>query len=142
MLDFYCADQAEDESIPSFATWIEGFLSQISEMWMWMPHFKSQGAVPSGECLNSSSWLERHSPTVQLTVDIESKEKEAELLAEQKSLPHSDPWAKLVGRANEDQIIINGHPVTALLDTGIVHCSFCALFIDQLWSHSHLHLLS
>ena len=32
MWDFYCADQAEDESIPSFATWIEGLLSQISKM--------------------------------------------------------------------------------------------------------------
>ena len=27
--DFYCADQSEDESIPSFATQIEGLLSQI-----------------------------------------------------------------------------------------------------------------
>ena len=29
-----------------------------------------------------------------------------------------DPWTRLVGRANEEQIVINGHPVTALLDTG------------------------
>ena len=36
----------------------------------------------------------------------------------QKNTPHSDPWAKLVGKANEDQIVINGHPVTSLLDTG------------------------
>ena len=29
-----------------------------------------------------------------------------------------DPWTRLIGRANEEQIVINGHPVTALLDTG------------------------
>ena len=40
-----------------------------------------------------------------------------------------DPWARLIGRANEEQIVINGHPVTALLDTGsqVTHNSeaFC-----------------
>ena len=40
-----------------------------------------------------------------------------------------DPWTRLIGRANEEQIIINGHPVTALLDTGsqVTHVSeaFC-----------------
>ena len=58
-----------------------------------------------------------------------TKEKEAEVLVEQKNLSPSDPWAKLVGRANEDHIVINGHPVTALLDTGgqVTHISetFC-----------------
>ena len=29
MQDFYCVDQGEEESIPSFATWVEGLLSQI-----------------------------------------------------------------------------------------------------------------
>ena len=56
-------------------------------------------------------------------------EKEAESLAGQEDLPHADLWAKLVGRVNEDQIVINGHPVTALLDTGnqVTHVSkaFC-----------------
>ena len=28
---FYCADQGEEESIPSFATWVEGLLSQIQD---------------------------------------------------------------------------------------------------------------
>ena len=31
MWDFYCADQGEEESIPSFATWVEGPLSQIQD---------------------------------------------------------------------------------------------------------------
>ena len=38
-------------------------------------------------------------------------------------------WEKLVGRANEERIFINGQPVTALLDTGsqVTHVShdFC-----------------
>ena len=62
----------------------------------------------------------RHSPIVQLNIGTESttEEKEAESLVGQEDLPHADLWAKLVGRANEDQIVINEHPVTALLDTG------------------------
>ena len=49
------------------------------------------------------------------------KEKEAEELIKE----HNNPWTKLIGRANEDQIMINGHPVTALLDTGsqVTHVS-------------------
>ena len=31
MRDFYRADQGEEESIPSFATWVEGLLSQIHD---------------------------------------------------------------------------------------------------------------
>ena len=31
MWDFYHADQGEEESIPSFATWVEGLLSQIQD---------------------------------------------------------------------------------------------------------------
>ena len=31
MWDFYCADQGEEETIPSLATWIEGLLSQIRD---------------------------------------------------------------------------------------------------------------
>ena len=41
----------------------------------------------------------------------------------------NNPWSRLIGRANEEQIVINGHPVTALLDTGtqVTHISeaFC-----------------
>ena len=36
----------------------------------------------------------------------------------QRSTLNPDPWAKLIGRANEEQILVNGKSVTALLDTG------------------------
>ena len=37
-----------------------------------------------------------------------------------------DPWARLVGRANEEKITVNGNTVTVLLDTGsqVTHISF------------------
>ena len=44
----------------------------------------------------------------------------------EKKEPHTEGvWARLVGRANEDKTFINGHPVTALLDTGsqVTHIS-------------------
>ena len=34
MWDFYCADQGEEESVPSFATWVEGLLSQIHDRFL------------------------------------------------------------------------------------------------------------
>ena len=36
-----------------------------------------------------------------------------------------DPWAKLIGRANEEKIKVNANTVTALLDTGsqVTHIS-------------------
>ena len=50
-------------------------------------------------------------------------------LVEQKGPAHMGVWEKLVGRANEEKIFINGLPVTALLDTGsqVTHVShdFC-----------------
>ena len=68
--------------------------------------------------------LESHSPVKQPNLET-LKEKEAEGLTQE----HNNPWTKLIGRANEEQIMINGHPVTALLDTGsqVTHISeaFC-----------------
>ena len=51
--------------------------------------------------------------------------REQRTLVEKKEQKHADIWTKLVGRANEEQIFINGHPVTALLDTGsqVTHVS-------------------
>ena len=36
-----------------------------------------------------------------------------------------DPWTRLIGRANEEKITVNGSTVTALLDTGsqVTHIS-------------------
>ena len=34
MRDFYCADQGAEQSIPSFATWVEGLLSQIHDKYL------------------------------------------------------------------------------------------------------------
>ena len=36
-----------------------------------------------------------------------------------------DPWTRLIGRANEEKIIVNGKAVSALLDTGsqVTHIS-------------------
>ena len=50
-------------------------------------------------------------------------------LVGKKGPAHMGVWEKLVGRANEERIFINGQPVTALLDTGsqVTHVShdFC-----------------
>ena len=80
------------------------------------PTLKEKWLFKGGECLNSPDGLERHSPSVQSTVDSTSQ-KGAERLVDQEGLS-IDPWTRLVGRANEEQIVINGKPVTALLDTG------------------------
>ena len=92
-----------------------------------MPHFKRTRAVPKGECFNSPISLESHSPVDQPSIET-SVEKEANRLAQRKNISNN-PWSRLIGRANEEQIVINGHPVTALLDTGsqVTHISeaFC-----------------
>ena len=92
-----------------------------------MPHFKRKRAVQTGECLNSHKGLERHSPSEPSTLDS-TIEKGAEKLVDKKN-SYNDPWTRLVGRANEEQIVINGHPMTAVLDTGsqVIHVSeaFC-----------------
>ena len=92
-----------------------------------MPHFKRQRAVQTGECLNSPKGLERHSPSDQSILKT-SAEEGADKLAD-RNQSSIDPWTRLIGRANEEQIVINGHPVTALLDTGsqVTHISeaFC-----------------
>ena len=43
----------------------------------------------------------------------------------QRNILNPNPWARLIGRANEEQILLNGKSVTALLDTGsqVTHIS-------------------
>ena len=80
--------------------------------------------------------LESHSPVDQPSIET-SEEKEANRLAQGKN----NPWPRLIGRANEEQIVINGHPVTAVLDTGnqVTHISeaFAKLIISKfiLWTN-------
>ena len=68
--------------------------------------------------------LESHLPVGQPDLEALRQNEEEGLTQE-----HNNPWTKLIGRANEEQIMINGHPVTALLDTGsqVTHISeaFC-----------------
>ena len=78
-----------------------------------MPHFKRKRAVQTGGCLNSPKGLERHSPSDQPIIET-SAEKGANRLAHKRN-SSNDPWSRLIGRANEEQIVKNGHPVTALL---------------------------
>ena len=81
-----------------------------------MPYFKRQRAVPKGDSFNIPINLESHSPVDQPITET-SIEKEVNRLAHKKNVS-KNPWSRLIGRANEEQIVINGHPVTALLDTG------------------------
>ena len=81
-----------------------------------MSHFKRKRAVPKGECFNSPISLESHFPVDKPSIET-SIEKEANRLAHKKNISNN-PWARLIGRANVEQIVINGHPLTALLDTG------------------------
>ena len=71
--------------------------------------------------------MKRHSPVDQPTLNITEEKGVHKLATKKKS--SSDPWTRLIGRANEEQITVNGHPVTALLDTGsqVTHISeaFC-----------------
>ena len=72
-----------------------------------MPHFKRKRAVQKGECFNSPISLESHSPVDQPIIEI-SAEKEASRLAHKKNVSNN-PWSRLIGRANEEQVVINEH---------------------------------
>ena len=74
-----------------------------------------------GECLNSPT-SPSHSPTITKS-NIVGKEMARSKLSSKFLNP--DPWARLIGRANEEKIKVNGNTVTALLDTGcqVTHIS-------------------
>ena len=86
-----------------------------------MPFFKRQKVVSKGECGSSQQGLKKHSQNKQASIGVKSVTNEGvtgDDLVEQKGPAHMGVWEKLVGRANEEKIFINGLPVTALLDTG------------------------
>ena len=96
-----------------------------------MPFFKRQRAVSKGKCGSSPQGL-KHSPNKQASIGVKSVTIEGvtgDDLVKHKGPAHMGLWEKLVGRANEEKIFINGLPVTALLDTGsqVTHVShdFC-----------------
>ena len=69
--------------------------------------------------MNSPTSL-RHSPTISKSTNIGGK-KMARSSNESNSSSkflNPDPRARLIGRANEEKILVNGNTVTALLDTG------------------------
>ena len=86
-----------------------------------MPFFKRQRAVSKGECGSSPQGLKKHSQNKQASIRVKSVTNggvTGDDLVEQKGPTHMGVWEKLVDRANEEKIFINGLPVTALLDTG------------------------
>ena len=69
----------------------------------------------------------RHSPTISKSTNIGGKKMARNTI--NNNTPtiflNPDPWARLIGRANEEKITVNGNTVTALLDTGnqVTHIS-------------------
>ena len=91
-----------------------------------LPPAKRQGAVTRGECLNSPT-SPRHSPHNSKSTKRVGEEMARNTTDKNNSSNffNPDPWARLIGRANEEKIIVNGNTVTALLDTGsqVTHIS-------------------
>ena len=104
-------------SQPMLAVWGNG-VSQEK-----FPHAKRQGAVSGRECMNSPTDLQSHSPCTFKSTNVGGKKLAGENSSSKVLNP--DPWTRLIGRANEERIIVNGKTVTALLDTGsqVTHIS-------------------
>ena len=105
-----------NKPIPMLAVWGGGAFKKR------MPFFKRQRAVSKGECRSSPQGLKRHSPNkqpqVEASIGVKSVTNEGvtdDGLVGNKGPAHMGVWEKLVGRANEERIFINGQPVTALL---------------------------
>ena len=88
-----------------------------------LSHAKRQGAVLGRECMNSPT-MQRHSLTISKSTNIGGKKMASNNNAPSKFL-NPGPWTRLIGRANEEKITVNGNTVTALLDTGsqVTHVS-------------------
>ena len=86
--------------------------------------------------MNGPQQQRMHSPNEQSNVkanigakSVTNERVTEEDLVEERRPTQEEVWGKLVDRANEERIFINGHPVTALFDTGnhVMHVSheFC-----------------
>ena len=66
----------------------------------------------------------RHSPTISKSTNRGGKKMASKNTTPSKFL-NPDPWTRLIGRANEEKIQVNGNTVAALLDTGgqVTHVS-------------------
>ena len=73
--------------------------------------------------MNSPTDLQSHSPCISKATNVGGKKLAGE--NPNSKFLNSDPWTRLIGRANEERIIVNGKTVTALLDTGsqVTHIS-------------------
>ena len=80
-----------------------------------LPHAKRQGVVSGRECTNSPTDLQSHSQCISKSTNVGGKKLAGENSSSKFLNP--DPWTWLIGRANEERIIVNGKRVTALLDT-------------------------
>ena len=69
----------------------------------------------------------RHSPTISKSTNIGDKRMARNTINNNTptNFLNPDPWARLIGRANEEKITVNGNTVTSLLDTGsqVTHIS-------------------
>ena len=76
--------------------------------------------------MNSLTSL-RHSPTISEVTNIGGKKmaRSSNECNNSSKFLNPGPWARLIGRANEEKIIVNGNTVTALLHTGsqVTHVS-------------------
>ena len=84
---------------------------------------KRLGAVSWRTCMNSPTALLSHSPCISKATNVGGKNV-ADEMSNSKFL-NPDPWTWLIGRANEENIVVNGKAVAALLDTGsqVTHIS-------------------
>ena len=73
--------------------------------------------------MNSPIASQCHSPCLSKTTKVGGKNVVSE--SPNSKTVNPDPWTRLIGRANEEKIIVNGKAVTALLDTGsqVTHIS-------------------
>ena len=88
-----------------------------------LPYAKRQGIVSGKECMNSPIVSQSHSPCLSKTTNVGGKNVAHDTPNSKTIKP--DPLTRLIGKANEEKIIVNGNTVTALLDTGsqVTHIS-------------------